>query len=374
MLRSAARRAVLPAYQQHRQLAVALRAASSSSSSVTSYPRLSGIATTSAATTSSRADAHVVLLTAEQLEKDSASLGLSSEELADLKLLKTLHQWAPQQQQQQQQQQQPRQRRLLALVGKQAKVTVDTLQSTVSTAVTRLRQLNAKHVQITLPELPATLTTEVAHSAAAQSALLTNYSFDKYISEKDSDSESTSSSSSSSSSAAATPAVTPEAKRFVSSFSFSFPNEGESKSTGDDNTGSQALREEAEHFANAAIFARDLVNERADVCNPEFLHSVAEQLARLHGLTFRALVGEELPKLGLNMHYAVGQASRWAPRLLLLEHLPNAGERPIMLVGKVYSLFRRFFDCLFWIRRSDNVRRPSLFRGFSNPLQKCICA
>lgn len=59
--------------------------------------------------------------------------------------------------------------------------------------------------------------------------------------------------------------------------------------------------------AEGTLLARELANEQADVANPEQIHSIAESLAKEHGLEFSAVVGDELKDHGYHLISAVGQ-------------------------------------------------------------------
>ncbi|MFH0831203.1 MAG: leucyl aminopeptidase [Parcubacteria group bacterium] len=81
--------------------------------------------------------------------------------------------------------------------------------------------------------------------------------------------------------------------------------------------------------------ARDMQNDNSDDVNPKAIAEYAQMIARAHKLRCSVIKGEELHARGLNMIHAVGRASHWAPRLILLEYRgsPKNKER-IALVGK----------------------------------------
>lgn len=95
-------------------------------------------------------------------------------------------------------------------------------------------------------------------------------------------------------------------------------------------------------MATGTILARELANERADDCTPQFLHEAANHLAETHDLKITAVQGiRALESKGFNMISAVGQQSElsrgssYAPRMIALEYNGGAeGEAPIVLVGK----------------------------------------
>ena len=89
-------------------------------------------------------------------------------------------------------------------------------------------------------------------------------------------------------------------------------------------------------LSDCTVFARDLVNERADEMHPARLEEVARALAAEAGATVHVLAGEALLPAGLHMLHAVGQAARHAPRYVELLHAgdPANPKDVIMLVGK----------------------------------------
>ncbi len=89
-------------------------------------------------------------------------------------------------------------------------------------------------------------------------------------------------------------------------------------------------------LSECTIFARDLVNERADEAHPARFEAVARALAAEAGAAVHVLAGEALLPEGLHMLHAVGQAARHAPRYVELLHAgdpANPGD-VILLVGK----------------------------------------
>ncbi|MBI4173357.1 MAG: leucyl aminopeptidase [Candidatus Aenigmarchaeota archaeon] len=88
----------------------------------------------------------------------------------------------------------------------------------------------------------------------------------------------------------------------------------------------------AEIAANGAALARDLTNEPAEVMNPEALARYAAKLAKEHGLKCTILDEKQLKQLGMEMLLHVCAASRYKPRLVILEHKGKG--KPIALVGK----------------------------------------
>ena len=89
-------------------------------------------------------------------------------------------------------------------------------------------------------------------------------------------------------------------------------------------------------LAEGTIFARDLVNERADEMHPARLEAVALAVAAEAGARTHVLSGEALLPAGLHLLHAVGQSSRHAPRYVELLHAgdPANPSDLILLVGK----------------------------------------
>jgi leucyl aminopeptidase len=93
--------------------------------------------------------------------------------------------------------------------------------------------------------------------------------------------------------------------------------------------------------AEAANWARDLVNEPPNVVNPERLAKAAQEVAREAGLSATIGGRREIERLAMGMFLAVAQGSANAPRLIHLAYVPkNAKEAkraPLALVGKAIT-------------------------------------
>jgi leucyl aminopeptidase len=81
--------------------------------------------------------------------------------------------------------------------------------------------------------------------------------------------------------------------------------------------------------AQAVSLARELANERGDVCTPAFMESQARALAALHkdnGLSVTVLQDADLAKEGLELIRAVGRGANAEnkPRIVLLEYRSKA--------------------------------------------------
>jgi leucyl aminopeptidase len=90
---------------------------------------------------------------------------------------------------------------------------------------------------------------------------------------------------------------------------------------------------EVERHVVAATLARDLVNTPSSDLGPDNLQKEVERFATERGMSFRAVVGDDLLTQNFPMIHAVGRASAQAPRLLDLAWGAE-GEPKVTLVGK----------------------------------------
>ncbi|MFO7698025.1 MAG: leucyl aminopeptidase [Anaerolineae bacterium] len=99
-----------------------------------------------------------------------------------------------------------------------------------------------------------------------------------------------------------------------------------------------AIRQGAEAgriVAEAACFARDLVNEPGNRMTPTLLALAAQDMAERFGLTCRVLGPEEMRELGMGALLGVAQGSDEPPRFVVLEHNGARTDlKPYVVVGK----------------------------------------
>ena len=86
-------------------------------------------------------------------------------------------------------------------------------------------------------------------------------------------------------------------------------------------------------MADAAGFARDLINTPSNDMGPEELARAAEGLAASFGASFNCIVGDELTRQNFPLIHAVGRASTRAPRLVDFSWGDPAHPK-VTLVGK----------------------------------------
>jgi leucyl aminopeptidase len=91
----------------------------------------------------------------------------------------------------------------------------------------------------------------------------------------------------------------------------------------------------AKIYADAACFARDLVNEPANTLNPAVLAQKAKAVAKESGLHYRVIEAAELEKMGAGAILGVGRGSTVPPCLIQVSYRPRGKTRKrIALVGK----------------------------------------
>lgn len=91
----------------------------------------------------------------------------------------------------------------------------------------------------------------------------------------------------------------------------------------------------ARKIAEAACFARDLVNTPSNEKRPDALAERALAMAEEFGLSSEVIDEQQAGELGLRALLAVGAGSAVGPRLVMLEHRPpGAAGPPVVIVGK----------------------------------------
>lgn len=88
-------------------------------------------------------------------------------------------------------------------------------------------------------------------------------------------------------------------------------------------------------IAEATNFARELINEPANVITPTELARRAEDMAKEYGLEFDALDEARMKDLGMGALLGVAQGSAEPPRMITLTYTPKAeSKETIAIVGK----------------------------------------
>jgi leucyl aminopeptidase len=99
-------------------------------------------------------------------------------------------------------------------------------------------------------------------------------------------------------------------------------------------TAVEAGRRLGQVIAEAVNYARDLVNEPANVLTPDVLAAEARRLTRGTKLRVQVWGPQDLKKRGMEVILAVGGASVHTPRFILIEYVPARSRRTIALAGK----------------------------------------
>lgn len=89
-------------------------------------------------------------------------------------------------------------------------------------------------------------------------------------------------------------------------------------------------------FAEATNFARHLVNEPANVIYPETLSEAAKKAALQYGFSIENYTMDKLKRIKMDAFLAVGKGSKHEPRLIVLKYHgnPDAKAQTIGLIGK----------------------------------------
>jgi len=74
-------------------------------------------------------------------------------------------------------------------------------------------------------------------------------------------------------------------------------------------------------YGEATNMARDLANERSDICTPAWMESKALELVNQYrnNLDIEIITAADMKTLGLNLFAAVGQGAAIPPRLIILK-------------------------------------------------------
>ncbi len=89
-------------------------------------------------------------------------------------------------------------------------------------------------------------------------------------------------------------------------------------------------------FAQATIFARDLVNDPPQLTTPAYLAKIAEEIAKSSKDEIKVKIfdQEEIAKLGMNAFLGVAQGSNELPKFIKLSYKPRNPKKKIILAGK----------------------------------------
>lgn len=198
---------------------------------------------------------------------------------------------------------------VLCGLGKKEKISLEKIRIACSKAIKKIKHLKLKKVAVeilhdeTLPE-----GFEQIARAEAVSCVLTNYSFVKYFTKKESKKNST-----------------------IKEFVFFTEKKLADRYAKEMERGVKS----GGIIADATNFARDLGNEPSNVIYPESLCNLITERAKNKKYSAEYLTKKELEKLGMGGILEVARGSRREPRLLVLKYSGGTeGEPPYVIVGK----------------------------------------
>lgn len=85
----------------------------------------------------------------------------------------------------------------------------------------------------------------------------------------------------------------------------------------------------------AMKFAKDLINESAQIVTPEYVANLANEIAKEHKLEAKIYNKSQISQMGMNAFLAVGQGSVHEPRFIHLTYKPQKpAKKKIALIGK----------------------------------------
>ncbi len=155
-----------------------------------------------------------------------------------------------------------------------------------------LKSKKEKNVSIEIPKED-----ELELKAILEGIELSNYKFDKYISEKE--------------------------------------NNFEIELNLDIDKKYNNLLEETLKICDNVKIVRDLVSENADITTPKFLENIIVNFAKKHKLKVKVLDEKEIQKEKLGLLWAVGKGAKNPPRLIICEYYGNPNSKDLKaLIGK----------------------------------------
>ncbi len=194
----------------------------------------------------------------------------------------------------------PAKRLLVVGLGGRKDLSAESVRRAAAAALRRARDLGARTVATAL--LGDGLPPRTRAQAVAEGALLGTYTFDRYKKEK--------------------------SDRIVDLLSVVEPDRRNHAAI------VEGLRQ-GEVFAGATCFARDLVNEPANLVNPPYLAQTAVEIARAGKLKLTVYDRPECEKMGMGAFLGVGQGSQSPPKFIHLAYVPRGrSRRKITIVGK----------------------------------------
>ncbi|HEV8587208.1 MAG TPA: leucyl aminopeptidase [Methylomirabilota bacterium] len=194
----------------------------------------------------------------------------------------------------------PARRVVVVGLGKRVDLTLETIRRAASAGLRRARDLGARSAAIEV--LGDRLPTRARAHAATEGALLGAYTFDRYKREK--------------------------TDKRVESLSVVEPDARRRRDAAD---GART----GEVFAEAACFARDLVNSPANDVHPTYLAKVAAEIAKDAKLGLKVFDRAECQRMGMGLFLGVAAGSEQPPKFIHLTYAPSGRRRrKVAVIGK----------------------------------------
>jgi leucyl aminopeptidase len=194
----------------------------------------------------------------------------------------------------------PSRRVVVVGLGKRAETTAEVVRRAAAAGLRRARDLGARSVAIEVlgDRLPARQRAQ----SVVEGAILGTYTFDRYKREK--------------------------TEKLVETLRIVEPDGRHRREAGEGARRGQV-------FAEATLFARDLVNAPANDVHPTYLAQVAGEVAKAGGLTLQVLDRAECKKLGMGAFLGVAAGSEQPPKFIHLVWTPSGRSRKrVAVIGK----------------------------------------
>uniref|UniRef100_A0A6B2L2Q6 Cytosol aminopeptidase domain-containing protein n=1 Tax=Arcella intermedia TaxID=1963864 RepID=A0A6B2L2Q6_9EUKA len=200
-------------------------------------------------------------------------------------------------------------------LGKEAKLSLNSFRTAIPKVVDKVQELKQKEIVISLDAqqfstLNSSLSAETLLQTMANTFIQSNYQFNKHLTKEDSK------------------------KPSIEELRFTLKQTSGPLDLQKINEAVQV----ATTFGEATNLARNLANERGDVCNPKWMEEKAKELVSNHRdkLQMQVIDSNQMNLLGMNLFYSVGKASTTPPRLVLLKYMgdPQNPTSEVALVGK----------------------------------------
>jgi leucyl aminopeptidase len=202
----------------------------------------------------------------------------------------------------------PAKRLVLVGLGKKKDVTLDSVRQALGHAAKRVHQAKAETFVVGLPTVtPKACTLVEVAQVMAEGAILGNYQFTAYRSEKGS-------------------------AKDVSRMTILAPQKSQLRQL------TEGIRRGVA-TAEAAVLVRDLCNHPSNVMTPTRIANEAKAVAKEPGVGLKILEQKDMEQLGMGALLGVARGSHEPPKFIILEYngAKKRDERPVVLVGKTIT-------------------------------------